>query len=122
MAAFTVRHMPDYSPDLNNLFSALSDATRRGVVARLCQGECTVSELARPYDMALPSFTQHLKVLEGCGLVSSRKQGRSRFYRLEPTQLARAQGWLDQQRQIWEQRLDQLDDYLLQMKAVANED
>lgn len=112
--------MTNYQPDLNNIFSALSDPTRRGVLARLCQGECAVSELAQPYDMALPSFTQHLKVLEGCGLVSSRKQGRSRFYRVEPTQLARAQGWLDQQRQVWEQRLDRLDSYLLAMHTQQN--
>lgn len=107
--------MPNYQADLNHIFNALSDPTRRGVLARLCEGECTVTELATPYNMALPSFTQHLRVLEGCGLVSSRKQGRSRFYRLRPEQLARAQGWLDQQHRLWEQRLDQLDKHLLQM-------
>jgi len=108
--------MPKYEKDLDQIFSALSDTTRRGVLARLCQGPGTVSELAQPYDMALPSFTQHLKVLESAGLVYSRKTGRSRVYQMTPTQLERARGWLEQQRQSWEQRLDQLDDYLMTMK------
>jgi len=102
--------------DLNHIFGALSDPTRRGIVARLCQGPGAVSELARPYNMALPSFIQHLKVLEQSGLVHSLKQGRSRVYQLEPRQLQRAGHWLEQQRRLWEQRLDQLDDYLMQMK------
>ncbi len=66
--------------------------------------------------MALPSFTQHLKVLEKSGLVQSRKIGRSRLYEIQPKQLKRAQDWLARQHLLWEQRLDQLDDYLLQMK------
>lgn len=108
--------MANYDVELDHLFSALSDPTRRGVLAQLCQGPGTVSELARSYDMALPSFTQHLKVLERSGLVHSRKEGRSRVYQVEPKQLKRAEGWLEEQRTIWEQRLDRLDDYLLQMK------
>ncbi|TGG95611.1 transcriptional regulator [Natronospirillum operosum] len=108
--------MTNHEVELNQLFSALSDPTRRGVLARLCEGPGTVSELARPYDMTLPSFTQHLKVLERSGLVRSHKEGRSRLYQVEPEQLKRVEGWLEQQRQVWEQRLDRLDDYLLQMK------
>lgn len=108
--------MPKYGTDLDKIFSALSDTTRRGVLARLCHGPGTVSELAEPYDMALPSFTQHLKVLENAGLVHSRKTGRSRVYQMTPEQLERARGWLEQQRHIWDQRLDQLDDYLMSMK------
>jgi len=108
--------MPKYYADLDQIFSALSDTTRRGVLARLCQGPGTVSELAEPYDMALPSFTQHLKVLENAGLVHSHKTGRSRVYQMTPAQLERARGWLEQQQHIWEQRLDQLDDYLTSMK------
>lgn len=108
--------MPNYDPILNQTFNALSDPTRRGVLARLCQGPATVSELSQPYDMALPSFMQHLKVLEKSGLVESEKVGRSRVYRVEPTQIKLAEGWLKEQAQMWEQRLNRLDDYLLTMK------
>jgi DNA-binding transcriptional ArsR family regulator len=75
-----------------------------------------VSELARASDMALPSFTQHLDVLERCGLVRSRKVGRVRTYRLVPQPLKAAERWMAQQRALWERRLDQLDKYLLQLK------
>lgn len=71
-----------------------------------------MSELAKPFDMALPSFVQHLEVLEGAGLVDSHKQGRVRTYRLEPSRLATAEGWLARQRSIWERRLDRFDAYV----------
>lgn len=109
--------MPNYEPNLNHIFNALSDQTRRAVLARLCQESLSVSELAKPFDMALPSFTQHLKVLESCGLVVSEKQGRTRTYSVVPETLAQAQHWLDEQKQLWEKRLDRLDNYLLSMKA-----
>jgi DNA-binding transcriptional ArsR family regulator len=73
-------------------------------------------ELARPFNIALPSFTQHLDVLERCGLVCSRKVGRVRTYRLVPQPLRAAERWITQQRAVWERRLDQLDDYLLKLK------
>jgi DNA-binding transcriptional ArsR family regulator len=85
-------------------------------LSRLSAGPAAVSELARPFGMALPSFTQHLAVLEGCGLVRSRKVGRVRTYRLVPQPLAAAEHWIAQQRAVWERRLDQLDDYLRQLK------
>jgi DNA-binding transcriptional ArsR family regulator len=75
-----------------------------------------VSELARPFNIALPSFTQHLDVLERCGLVRSRKVGRVRTYRFVPQPLRAAERWITQQRAVWERRLDQLDDYLLKLK------
>jgi DNA-binding transcriptional ArsR family regulator len=75
-----------------------------------------MSELAQPFRMALPSFSQHLDVLENCGLVRSRKQGRVRTYRLAPKPMAVVEHWLDKQRRRWEARLDQLDDYLDEMK------
>ena len=75
-----------------------------------------MSELARPFNIALPSFTQHLDVLERCGLVRSRKVGRVRTYRLVPQPLRAAENWITQQRAVWERRLDQLDDYLLKLK------
>jgi DNA-binding transcriptional ArsR family regulator len=108
--------MPNYQNDLNAIFNALADPTRRQVLERLCHGPATVSELALPFDMALPSFTQHLGVLENAGLVRSEKKGRSRIYQIEPAQVEQAGQWLEQQRHIWEQRLGQLDNYLIKLK------
>jgi len=104
--------MPNQSPRLDCVFQALADPTRRAVVERLCQGPAAVSELARPFRMALPSFSQHLDVLEGCGLVRSRKTGRVRTYRLAPAPLKAAEAWMTTRRALWERRLDQLDAYL----------
>jgi DNA-binding transcriptional ArsR family regulator len=101
---------------LDRVFRALGDPTRRAVLSRLCTGPAPVSELARSFDMALPSFAQHLDVLEECGLVRSRKVGRVRTYRLAPQPLRAAERWMAQQRALWEHRLDQLDSYLLQLK------
>jgi DNA-binding transcriptional ArsR family regulator len=111
----------DQSIDLNRLFQALSDPTRRAVLERLSGGPARVSELAQPFDMALPSFSQHLDVLENCGLVESRKTGRSRIYQLTPQPLQIAEQWMAKQRTIWEGRLDQLDDYLLNLKEKNDE-
>ncbi len=71
-----------------------------------------MTQLAEPFEMALPSFLQHLKVLEGCGLVRSRKSGRIRTYQISPRPLKAAEGWMREQRALWERRLDQLDRYL----------
>ena len=101
---------------LDSVFRALGDPTRRAVLSRLSQGPASVSELARPFNIALPSFTQHLGVLERCGLVRSRKAGRVRTYRLEPRPLKAAERWMAEQRAIWERRLDQLDNYLVELK------
>jgi DNA-binding transcriptional ArsR family regulator len=86
------------------------------VLERLSARPASVSELAAPYRMALPSFLAHLKVLEGSGLVSSRKVGRVRTYRLASARLKLAEDWLGRQRTLWERRLDRLDAYLLMMK------
>src|SRR5690349_19782798 len=104
--------MPNQSVQLDRVFHALADPTRRAVLERLGRGEASVSELARPFDMALPSFVQHLGVLEGCGLVRSRKEGRVRTYRVSPRPFKVAEGWLSDQRALWERRLDQLDGFL----------
>jgi DNA-binding transcriptional ArsR family regulator len=101
---------------LNRVFHGLADPTRRAVLERLSSGPAPASELARSFRMALPSFLQHLGVLEQCGLVSSRKSGRVRTYRLAPRQLSLAEHWLEQQRAVWDRRLDQLDDYLADLK------
>jgi len=108
--------MPQQLLELDQVFHALADPTRRTVVERLGTGPASTSELARPFDMALPSFTQHLAVLEQAGLVTSTKQGRVRTYRLAPDGLTIADGWLARQRSIWEQRLDQLDTFLGTLK------
>jgi DNA-binding transcriptional ArsR family regulator len=108
--------MPNQQLHLDRVFRALGDPTRRAVLSRLCTGPAPVSELARSFDMALPSFVQHLDVLEQCGLVRSRKMGRVRTCRLVPQPLRAAERWMAQQRALWERRLDQLDSYLLQLK------
>jgi DNA-binding transcriptional ArsR family regulator len=86
------------------------------VLERLSRSPASVSELARPFDMALPSFVEHLRILEGYGLVRSAKSGRVRTYQLVPTRMRAAEDWLAAQRTFWTTRLDQLDTYLLEMK------
>ncbi|MGV3724085.1 MAG: ArsR/SmtB family transcription factor [Actinomycetota bacterium] len=108
--------MPNQTPDLTRVFHALADPTRRAVLERLSLGPAAMTELARPFPMALPSFSQHLGVLEECGLVRSRKTGRVRTYQLAPQPLVEAQLWMSAQRDNWERRLDQLDEYLNQLK------
>jgi DNA-binding transcriptional ArsR family regulator len=101
---------------LTRVFQALTDPTRRAVLERLTRGPAPVSELAQPFRMALPSFVQHLQVLENCGLVRSNKQGRVRTYSLAPPPLKAAEDWLSAQRAHWERRLDALDDFLKTLK------
>lgn len=108
--------MPNQQTRLDGVFRALGDPTRRAVLSRLSAGPASVSELARRFDIALPSFTQHLDVLERSGLVRSRKLGRVRTYRLVPRPLRAAESWIARRRALWERRLDQLDDYLLDLK------
>jgi DNA-binding transcriptional ArsR family regulator len=104
--------MPN-SSDLDVLFHALANPTRRAVFERLCQGPAATSDLAEPFDIALPSFMQHLGVLEQAGLVRSRKEGRVRTFEARKVPMLAMVAWLDEQRAVWERRLDQLDDYLM---------
>lgn len=104
------------APIIDGIFRALSDPTRRNVLERLSMKPASASDLAASYKMALPSFVEHMKVLEGCGLVRSHKTGRVRTYQLAPEKLKLAEDWLGKQRTFWERRLNQLDDYLLAMK------
>lgn len=97
---------------IDRVLRALADPTRRRVVERLARGPAAVGELARPFDMALPSFVQHLRILEDCGLVRSSKRGRVRTFQLVPRRLRPVETWLSRQRALWEQRLDQLDQLL----------
>jgi DNA-binding transcriptional ArsR family regulator len=104
--------MPYHSTPLDLAFHALSDPTRRAVVSRLAEGELPVSVLAAPFDMALPSFAQHLRVLEDCGLIASEKRGRVRWCRLRQARFEEAANWMDAERQRWAARLDRLEAYL----------
>ncbi|QAY78345.1 helix-turn-helix transcriptional regulator [Sphingosinicella sp. BN140058] len=104
--------MPHHSAPLDLTFQALSDPTRRAVVSRLAEGEAPVSVLAAPFDMALPSFAQHLKVLEESGLVTSEKRGRSRWCRLVRPRFDEAADWMEAERRRWAERLDRLEAYL----------
>lgn len=108
--------MPNQSTDLGRVFQALADPTRRAVLEHLAGGPAAMSELAEPFRMALPSFAQHLDVLEDCGLVRSHKEGRVRTYRIEPRAMKAAEGWLAKQRALWTRRLDQFDDYVANLK------
>lgn len=110
-------YMAKHDPDLNLIFTALGDPTRRAIIERLGRGPATVSELATPHDMALPSFMAHLARLERAGLVQTSKSGRIRSCRLIGANLAPVQGWLSQQRALWQARLDQFDDYVSTISA-----
>jgi DNA-binding transcriptional ArsR family regulator len=107
--------MPNRAVRLDPVFRALSDPTRRQVIRRLGQGPATTTDLAADARMALPSFLQHLDVLETAKLVRSRKAGRVRTFVLTPEPLREAERWILDQRAMWESRLDQLDNYLLNL-------
>ena len=113
--------MPNQTARLDQIFQALADPTRRAVLRRLSGGAASTLELASPFAMALPSFTQHLSMLEKFGLVKSRKSGRVRTYELAPKRLQAAEDWILDRRKLWERRLDQLDAYVLTMKENDDE-
>jgi DNA-binding transcriptional ArsR family regulator len=100
------------SATLDGVFSALADPTRRAILVRLAEGEASVSELARPFDVSLPAITKHLGVLERAGLLEHHKEGRVRHCRLVATPMRDADAWLSDYRVFWEQRLDSLIDHL----------
>lgn len=106
---------------LDMTFRALADPTRRAVLQALGRGPASVSDLAKPFEMALPSFLQHLKMLEESGLVETRKVGRVRTCTLKSEALAVAQDWLDAQRTLWTKRLDQLDSLVLDLNKREEE-
>lgn len=107
-----VRDMSKYELHLDLCFSALGDPTRRKIIQRLARGAASVSELAEPHDMALPSFMEHIKKLEAANLIISKKQGRTRICELSPDAFTKATDWLSEQGAIWEGRLDRFDDYI----------
>ncbi|MFN4088100.1 MAG: ArsR/SmtB family transcription factor [Alphaproteobacteria bacterium] len=108
--------------NLDSIFHGLADPTRRAVIARLAAGPAAVSELAEPHHMTMPSFLKHLKVLEAGGWIESEKAGRVRTCRLRPEAAQAAEGWLDQQRSLWEARLDRLDAFLTAMSQEREDD
>ena len=102
----------DADIDLDRVFQALADPTRRGMVERLTRGPASVSQLAAPLTMSLAAVVQHLQVLEAAGLVRSEKVGRVRTCRVEPSILRQAEAWFSERRTLWESRLDRLGDVL----------
>ena len=99
-------------PDLDDIFAALSDSTRRSIVERLGGGEAAVSELAEPHDMSLPAVSKHLRVLENAGLLERRVEGRQHFLRVNPEPFLRARRWVEGLSQFWQGSFDRLADHL----------
>lgn len=103
--------MENNQADLDSVFRALSDPTRRAVIHQLGQKDATVTELAASFEMALPSFMKHISVLEDSGLIVSSKDGRVRTCKIKPKKLAAVEKWLDEQRALWQGRTNRLADY-----------
>lgn len=102
---------------LSTTFAALADPTRRAILARLVEGECSVGELAEPFAMSKPAISKHLRVLERAGLVSQRREAQWRQCRINGAPLKSVAEWTERYRQVWEQRLDRLDIYLQELTA-----
>ena len=108
---------------LDQTFAALANTTRRAILARLAEGEATVNELAEPFDMSLPAISKHIKVLEHAGLIVQGQKAQYRPCTIDVTPLQEISRWTEQYRHIWEERFDQLDDYINQLnpKETNNE-
>ena len=106
---------------LDALFTALGDRTRRGIVARLSTGEATVKELAEPYAMSMQAVSQHIRVLERSGLISQGRHRQTRPCRLEPVTLEAALSWIEESRRTWSERMDRLEAHLARMQERENE-
>ncbi len=109
--------MQQHAERLDAVFLAFSDPTRRAVLGRLGRGPASVSELAQPFDMALPSFMKHIRLLEDSGLIRTRKLGRVRTCAIEKKAFAVAESWLSTQRAIWEGRTDRLEQFVITAHA-----
>lgn len=101
---------------LSATFAALADPTRRAILTRLFSGECSVTDLAEPFDMTMPAVSKHLRVLERAGLIARRREAQWRHCRIEAGPLKEVADWTERYRHIWEERLDRLDQYLQQAK------
>jgi len=111
-----MQHPTLSSPQLDAIFAALADPTRRAILSRLAAGEASVNELAEPFDMSQPAISKHLKVLEGAGLISQGQDAQRRPRRLEAKPLAVANEWLERYRAHWEARFQKFDDLLEELK------
>ena len=109
--------MPSTADPLSTTFAALADPTRRAILSRLASGEATVTQLAEPFRMSLPAISKHLKVLERAGLITQGREAQWRPRRLEPAPLKEVSDWVEGYREVWEARLDRLDDYLKGLQA-----
>jgi DNA-binding transcriptional ArsR family regulator len=110
------------APDaLSVTFAALADPTRRAILARLADGECSVSELAEPFEMSLPAVSKHLRVLERAQLITRSRDAQWRPCKLDAAPLKHVADWAEQYREIWERRLDNLDSYLQELKALRSQ-
>jgi DNA-binding transcriptional ArsR family regulator len=105
---------------LSQIFAALANSTRRAMLARLAEGEATVSELAEPFDMSLPAISKHIRVLERAGLITQGKDAQYRPCTIDVTPLEEVSKWTEQYRHIWEARFDRMDDYISQLKHKEN--
>ncbi len=105
--------MDKYSVQLSNIFQALADPTRRSVLGQLGRGPASISDLAKPFDMALPSFMKHIYCLEESGLIRTHKTGRVRMCAIEEQSFAAVEAWLSAQRALWEGRTDRLEQFVL---------
>ena len=114
--------MPNYPVNLDRVFQALADPTRRAIVGQLANGSASVGQLAKSHGMGLPAFLQHVQVLESCGLITSAKAGRVRTCQLNGATLTKAEGWLTGQRTVWEDRLDRLDAYVTELQVKETDD
>lgn len=102
---------------LDAMFAALADRTRRDIVTRLSRGEATVTELAEPFAMSLQAVSQHIRVLERCGLVSRGRHRQTRPCRLEPRALEAAVSWIEENRRVWTERMDRLETRLAELQG-----
>jgi DNA-binding transcriptional ArsR family regulator len=110
-----VSEMP--ADQLSTTFAALADPTRRAILAKLASGECSVSELAEPFDMSMPAVSKHLRVLERAGLIVRGRDAQRRPCRLKPAPLKAVAEWVEPYREMWQQRFDRLEAYLQEMNA-----
>jgi DNA-binding transcriptional ArsR family regulator len=102
---------------LSTTFAALADPTRRAILARLLLGECSVGELAEPFEMSMPAVSKHLRVLEHAGLIAQRRDAQWRRCRIKGGPLKEVSDWTDRYRQVWEERLDRLEEYVQQLNT-----
>jgi len=108
--------MEKANSELDSVFSAISDPTRRGILSQLKHGEATINQVAEPYDMSQPAISKHIRVLEKAGLINRRKEGTSYVLSLNARPLEEASSWFEEYKEFWTNKLDQLDDFLMRTK------